>query len=293
MPARAICFQAKQMQAFKEAAPLNRKSLKALRAALSLALAAALVGVPAAGASAAETTPTPGTDVWLSVVPRPTQERISVTLPTVIAFVVSGTADGANSDAISVEGGSLLIPNVKVEKADDGDDSYQLVTVGESTLVARNYSTNVPKENADDENLPRYGIQVELGATVITAQDENGDPVDPAERANWTLTGTAPTTSAEDFKKFRLSLDGNAFSEKVDNHTYRMDGVITLGAPPAHEFGWTAGGMSNKPFEQELALEIEVGGARGMYSTAENSAKAAQIVWTVRGLPLEYPLPGA
>ena len=293
MPARAICFQAKQMQAFKEAAPLNRKSLKALRAALSLALAAALVGVPAAGASAAETTPTPGTDVWLSVVPRPTQERISVTLPTVIAFVVNGTADEANTDAVSVKDGGLLIPNVKVAGADSGDGSYQLVTTGESALVARNYSTNVPEANADDESPPRYGIQVQLGATVITAQDEDGDPVDPAERANWVLTGTAPTTSAEDFKKFRLSLDGHAFSKRVDNDTYEMDGTITLGAAPSHQSGWTAGGVSNEPFEQELALNVEVGGTRGMYSTAENSAKAAQIIWTVRGLPLEYPLPGA
>lgn len=269
------------------------RCFRGMRTALSLALAAVLAGAFAIGASAAEATPTPGTDVWLSVVPRPTQERISVTLPTVIAFVVNGTADEANTDAVSVKDGNLLIPNVKVAGADSGDGSYQLVTVGESSLVARNYSTNVPEANADDENPLRYGIQVQLGATVITAQDEDGDPVDPAERANWVLTGTAPTTDQADFKKFRLSLDGHAFSKRVDNDTYEMDGTITLGAPPAHEFGWTAGGMSNEPFEQELALNVEVGGTRGMYSTAENSAKAAQIIWTVRGLPLEYPLPGA
>lgn len=270
-----------------------RKRFKSIRTVLSLALATALAGTFTVAASGAEAAPAPGTDVWLSVVPRPTQERVSVTLPTVIAFVVNGTADKANADAVSVQGGSLLLPNVKVEGAEGGDGSYRLVTTGEPTLVARNYSTNVPEENLDDENPPRYGIQVQLGATVMTAQDEGGATVPPAGRANWTLTGTAPTTDQADFKKFRLSLDGHAFSKRIDGNTYEMDGEITLGAAPAHEFGWTAGGVSNKPFEQELALNVEVGGTRGMYSTAENSAKAAQIIWTVRALPLEYPLPGA
>lgn len=257
-----------------------RERSKAVRAALSLALAAVL----AVGASAAEpdrassATPTPGTDVWLSAVPRPTQNRISITVPMVVAFVVNGTADEANADAISVENGSLLLPNVLVTGADDGDDSYQLVTTGASVVV-RNYSTKVPSDHLDDENPPRVGLEVELSATVITAQDEDGDTLPPDERADWTLTDAEPTTAKTDYKKYRLSLDGHAFSQKVDENTFKMSGTIRVGAPPAAEKGWTSGGLSKEPYEQQIELGVEVGGTRGMYHQVENSVHAAQIIW--------------
>lgn len=265
-----------------------RKQFKAVRAALSLALAAMLAVAASAAepdaASSAPTTPgtvpVPGTDVWLSVVPRPTQDRISVTVPMVAAFVVNGTADEANTDAISVENGSLLLPDVLVTGADDGDDSYQLVTTGAS-LVVRNYSTKVPEEHLDDENPPRVGLEVELTAKVITAQDEDGDTLRPDERSGWTLTDTKPTTAEADYKKYRLSLDGKAFSQKVDEDTFEMDDSIMVGAPPAEEKGWTSGGLSKEPYEQQIELGVEVGGTRGMYHQVENSVKAAQIIWSM------------
>lgn len=273
-PAAVGCEKRRRQRLFK----------RRVRNGLCVALTCAMLSISASAAP--ETTPTAGTDVWLSVVPRPTQERISVTVPTVIAFVVNGTADETGDEAVTVENDGLLIPNVKVEGADGGNE-YQLVTTGQSSLVVQNYSTNVREEDMDQENPTRYGIKVTLGATVVTAQDEDGEPVGPEQRADWTLTGTEPTTAQADFKKFRLSLDGKAFSKRVDANTYGMDGEIEVGAAPSDKYGWTAGGISKRPFEQEIELGVEVGGTRGMYGTVENSVKAAQIVWNVRALPLE------
>ena len=78
--------------------------------------------------AAAYTPETSGTDVWVSVVPRPTQERISVTVPAVIGFVVNGTADTQNQEALSTENGNILVPNVKAESVEG--NQYTLVVEG-------------------------------------------------------------------------------------------------------------------------------------------------------------------
>ena len=265
-----------------------KKINKAIAAVLALALAVGMTGLAWAAGTQTDTD-VPGTDVWLSVVPRPTQERISVTLPIALAFVVDGTVDAEDDSEISVENGTLLLPNVRVEA--ESDTSYKLTTTGESAFVVRNYSTNVPEEYQDDEDPQRVGIEVELTASIRVAQTEDGDAVKPADRADWTLTGEKPSLDQDGYKKFRLSLDGNLFSipenaEGKNEPPYLMDGSITLGAPPAHINGWTAGGVSQAPFEQEIEVDVEIGGTRNLYKKAETSVKAAEIIWTVRGVPL-------
>ncbi len=96
-----------------------------------------------------------------------------------------------------------------------------------------------------------------------------------------------PPAAAEGYKQYRVSLDGHPFSVEAGEGAFAMDGPITVGAPPAQQHGWTAAGTSNVPFEQEIAVSVEVGGTRGMYRAAEASAKAANIVWSVKTLPLE------
>lgn len=261
------------------------KKPKALALALALAVSAAAAAyAQEPPARAGKDGEGPGTDVWLAVVPRSSAERISVEVPVALAFVVNGTADRQNSEAISAENGSLLLPNVKVTEQDGG---YSLTVEGEASFVVRNYSTNVRAEDLDQENPPRCGVRVELTGTIQDQQAEETPPADPAQRKNWLLTGAQPSAAAEGYKQYRVSLDGHPFSVEAGERAFAMDGPITVGAPPAQQHGWTAAGTSNVPFEQEVAVSVEVGGTRGMYRAAEASAKAANIVWSVKTLPLE------
>lgn len=224
----------------------------------------------------------PGTDVWFTVIPRPTEERISVTVPISFAFVVNGTADDTDLSPISVENGSLLIPNVRVTET-AGTSDYQIETVGEPTMVIRNYSTNVPGDALDDENPPRYGIEVELGAVVKPTASE--------ERGEWEPVKDTPPATIEGHKKYRLVIDGKPFSLEQADGTFAMDGALTIGAPASHLYGWTAGGLSAVPFQQEVAINVEVGGQRSMYQDYESSIKAGQILWSIKPLPLPDDLP--
>lgn len=277
---------------------MNRRSegagRRSRRAAVAALLLASLTAWPLGQAQASSTepalsaAPVPGTDVWLSVTPRPTQERISVTVPMAVAFVVNGTVDSGSdsyNESPTVENGGLLLPNVRVTDANSAGDEYQITVTGPSTLVVRNYSTYVKEEDMDAENPTRYGAEIELGAVLVTAQDENGDPLPPGERGEWYLTGTQPGTAIEDYKKYRLSLDGHMFTKTIDEDTVEMDGTITIGAPPSEKVGYTAGGLSKEPFEQELELGLEVGATRKDYSKAEDSVMAATILWKVKRAP--------
>ena len=228
--------------------------------------------------AAAYTPETSGTDVWVSVVPRPSQERISVTVPAVIGFVVNGTADTQNQEALSTENGNILVPNVKVESVEG--DRYTLVTEGSSTLVIKNYSTDVKEGQEDAENPERVGIALKVTGVVSEEEaDAGAEGVIP-----WVPVAGKPSITQDGFKNYRLSLDGKAFSKTVDGGFEMAEG-IEIGAPPAEEYGWTAGGASLEPFQQELALGVEVGGTRSMYSKPEESVKAAKITWKIQAVP--------
>ena len=226
---------------------------------------------------------TPGTDVWLTVIPRPTEERVSVTVPIAFAFVVNGTADSTDNTEISTENGSLLIPNIKV-KYQEGKEEYQVTVEGEPTMVVRNYSTNIPDDELDSENPPRYGIKIDLSGSIQT-------PGESSERGAWTPVGGKPGTDIADHKRYRLVVDEKPFSIQQSDGTFAMDGSVTIGAPPSHLFGWTAGGISAVPFEQEVKMNVEVGGTRSMYQDIESSIKVGQIIWKIKTHDLPDDLP--
>lgn len=230
--------------------------------------------------AAAYTAETPGTDVWISVVPRPTQERISVTLPAVIGFVVNGTADTQDQETLSTENGNILVPNVKVESVEG--DRYTLVTEGSSTLVIKNYSTDVKEGQEDAENPERVGIALKVTGVVSEEEaDAGAEGVIP-----WVPVAGKPSVTQDGFKNYRLSLDGKAFSKTVDGGFEMAEG-IEIGAPPAEDSGWSAGGSSLVPFQQEVALSVEAGGVRSMYNKPEESVKAAKITWKIETVPLD------
>lgn len=236
----------------------------------------------------AEGTEGPSTNVWIDVIKRPTQDRICVTVPMAYGFVVVGSQDFDNNTPISVEEGTLLLPNVRVEmdetSGEEGRREYSLTVTGARELPVRNYSTTILEEN-EEEGI-RTGLAVTLGAS-MDARDETGI-MPPKNRGYWTLTDTEPGTGTEDFKKYQMSLDGHALSilesegDDPSEASYRMDGEISLKAPPdVEQNGWTAAGTANIPSEHWMNTDVKVGGVQGHYSQVEESLKVGTIRWTV------------
>lgn len=240
---------------------------------LGLALAGLVAGAALTSGALAAESEGPGTNVWISAVPRPSDTRISVTIPTAIGFVVVGSAD-PSTDPISVENGNLLLPNVKVES--DGADGHKVTVTGESTLRMENYSTDVPEEEMSkpEGERNRIGLAVEVGAK-ITSQ----------AGSKWVPTPTEPGQTEDDVKKFRVSVGVSeplgVFSQTETDGALRLDKSFTLPKPPVEENGWTVAGVSQVPSRTQLLLDIKVGGTQEMYTTPENSAKVAQIVWEI------------
>lgn len=241
---------------------------------LGLALAGLVAGAALTPGALAAESEGPGTNVWISAVPRPSDTRISVTVPTAIGFVVVGSTDETAAGAITVEEGNLLLPNVKVES--DGADGHKITVTGESTLRLENYSTDVPEDqmNQPEESRQRIGLAVDVSAKIVS-QNQNG----------WALTGDAPGEGEGDFKKFQVSMGVNqplsVFNKQETEGTFALSQSFTLEKPPVEENGWTTAGVSLVPSRTQLLLDIKVGGTKGMYNTTENSAKVAQIVWDI------------
>lgn len=261
------------------------------RALASVLLATMLAAMPVYAADNVDTD-TAGTDVWFSVIPRPSDERISVTVPMMIGFVVNGTNVEAEKDAaITIDSGGLLLPKMRVT-----GNGTKLEAVGDNALVIKNYSTNVPISKLDDTNPPHYGIVVKVSAN-LTGNAKDDAAGRPLARTNWILTGGAPTVKEDAFKTYRVGLDNHWFENnpitKGNDITLTLSDSITLDAPPSHEFGWTASGTSVEPSEKEISLQVQVGGTRGMYTTPRDSVKVAMIEWTLepQQLPADNDLP--
>ena len=84
--------------------------------AMGICVAAIFMAENAISIQAAD--PGPSQDVWLDVAKKDYRPRISVTVPTTFAFVVNGTLDAGNRVKISVDNGTLLLPNVVVNVLD-------------------------------------------------------------------------------------------------------------------------------------------------------------------------------
>ena len=144
-----------------------------------------------------------GTEVYAGVIMNDPDAKIKVYVPTLFAFVVNGSVDEGAEDAISVENGNLLLPNLKVEvDTEDGnpeDHDYSIQTVGEGHMYFENCSTAWD----EDEPTARVGVPVEIRGSI-----KNEGTLE--SRNYWEHIGTEPTTA--DFKKYRLNVDGIEFS---------------------------------------------------------------------------------
>lgn len=205
-----------------------------------------------------------GTDVYAGVVVDDPDTRIKVTVPTTFAFVVNGTTQDADKGkAISVAEGSLLLPNVKVIGADKTGANAKLATVGESVAKFENFSTKEVGGN-------RKGVAVK-----VTGSITNEGTV--ASRNNWTAVGTAPTAKYE----YQLVVDQNAFAPLGAN-TYGMTTPIAVPAPNADTNNIDNNTkLAKAGAVKEVGFSVNVGGTRGDYNVAENSAKVGTISWTV------------
>lgn len=243
---------------------MNKKNLFAAVAATAMAMT---MSVSAFAADATTGTvggviPTDnGTDVYAGVVVNDPDTRIKVTVPTTFAFVVNGTTDAQKkTDEISVEKGSLLLPNVKVV-------DNKISTVGESVAKFENFSTQ-------DDNGNRKGVAVNVTGSITNEGTA-------ASRNDWTAVGTAPTTNTADKKKYQLVVDNQAFVAQGAN-TYGMTAPIAVGAPDADTTNIdTTTKLAKAGAVKEVGFSVRVGGTRDDYKTAENSAKVGTISWTV------------
>lgn len=219
----------------------------------------------------------PSTKVWIDVIEKPRQDRISVTVPMAYGFVVVGSTNLEDTTPISVEQGNLLLPNYRVEKTteEDGGDSYSL-SVNLQELVVKNFSTTIAEDSEEREGLP-----VKLEA-YMDGKDDQGVFTKPG---SWTLTDSEPQAMKEDYKKYRMVLDRMPFSKKTgeaEDQRYYMDGEISLTAPPdLKENGWTSAGTANVPSEHRIEVDVNVGGVQGNYNQVEESVKAGRIHWII------------
>lgn len=253
--------------------------------AMGICIAVTFMAESAISSQAAD--PGPSQDVWLDVAKKDYRPRISVTVPTTFAFVVNGTLNERSRVTISVDNGTLLLPNVVVNVLDHDSitSDYEIGVVGDSTLRVKNYSTQTADQDADgNENYDpavRQGKAVSLNA-FVEGVDSPGE-----EQGFWKAAAEDAklTTDHSNFKNFRVSLADETSTYVFDSpdtadKSIWLDHEISLEAPP-RSGGYTPSGTANNPYEKELKLGVEVGGYRGQYSKIEESVKAGKIIWQV------------
>lgn len=258
---------------------------KKIEAATALCLIAGLLFIGKENIKAADDGPRQ--NVWLDVVKKDYSPRISVTVPTTFAFVVNGTKDTDNRVEISVDKGTLLLPNVIVNVLDhsSGTSDYEIAVVGDSKMYVRNYSTETADYDADgNENYDpslRQGKAVQLEGYL-----ESSESLAPV-RGYWqpAAKDSAVTADPGNRKNYRISLEASTQKyvfKREDSAAKQIwtDQKIALGKPD-ESGGYTQSGTAKDPYELELKLDVEIGGYRGQYSQVEESVKAGKIIWQV------------
>ena len=255
------------------------KKMKLVSVAAAMAMAAsmsvsAFAAAPHANSTVGGAVPTDnGTEVWAGVAVDNPDMRIKVTVPTLFAFVVNGSVDATEgAKAVTAANGGLLLPNVKVENVQGtggAGDTYDLTTTGDSALTFDNYSTYYSSDDSDYR-----GLAVKLSGSI---KNETG--------GSWTHIATKPSeTATQDLKKYRLSVNGQQFTAVNADGSFGMATPIDLKAPEnvANNSNLDATTkLAKVPTSVEAKFGVEVGGTRGDYQTAENSAKVGTIVWKV------------
>lgn len=276
----------------------KRKRWRNRRTAAGAAAALAGMGVCIFSAFAGG----PSTNVWLTVVAPSVEDRISVTVPTAIGFVVNGSLDASMTGGVSSGDGTVLVPNLRVDVVQNsnqydvnnpgaGSVEYQIGVVSDVGMAVRNYSTEAVVDG-DGNVLSRNGAGVNLTPVVLQIPETANN-----KRHNWEPKASAPQPVPDDFKKYRIVLDGIPFSDDQKPGTlvvHDTDGTkgpqpvialeepIHLSAPPDIDtHGYTAAGTANVPSEKYLTVDVEVGGQRNQYKQIEESVKAGVILWLV------------
>lgn len=255
------------------------KKMKLVSVAAAMAMAAsmsvsAFAAAPTPDSTVGGAVPTDnGTEVWAGVAVDNPDMRIKVTVPTLFAFVVNGSVDATEgAKAVTAANGGLLLPNVKVENVQGtggAGDTYDLTTTGDSALTFDNYSTYYSSDDSDYR-----GLAVKLSGSI---KNETG--------GSWTHIATKPSeTATQDLKKYRLSVNGQQFTAVNEDGSFGMATPIDLNAPENVSNTGKLDGttkLAKVPTSVEAEFGVEVGGTRGDYQTAENSAKVGTIVWKV------------
>lgn len=229
---------------------------------------------------------TDGTDVFAGIMLDDPDAKVQVEVPTLFAFVVNGTLVANEADeSITVDDGSLLLPNVKVkvtvpsDPGNPGTGRYEIQMQGDPALKFTNYSTKAGGTNSD----PRVGLAVEMKGSI----KNEGSLV---SRNNWEHVASATVGAADQFKKYTLSVGGHSFNTAADGG-FTMADSIEIAAPNLGASG-TAGNITYTNMDQDTKLAVSgveqqvdfsvaVGGKRGQYNQVEQSAKVGTIVWTI------------
>ena len=238
---------------------------------------------------------THGTNLWLTVA-KPSLARVSVTVPLSLGFAVVGSTDETVAGAVTTENGRVILPNVRVvvdtPSTDTSDGAYHLEVTGPSSIVLKNYSTDVREEHMEEEDPPREGIPVEVRPSVYEVPDTIIEGI--TRQHYWKPIGTDPTGDVNLFKRYRIGLGGmwmdTATSLLVNGayrDVYRLNGTLKLAAPDVKTFGLTEGGTANVPSENEFAMDVQVGGVQNQYRQVEQSVKVGEIIWEIKPGELE------
>lgn len=261
---------------------------KSVLTAITSVILSACLAVSAFAVSSGEAIPyNEGTDVYAGVILKDPDARIRVYVPTLFAFVVNGSVEKDATQAISVENGSLLLPNVKVnveESGMSGKRNYQIETVGTGNMYFENCST-VLKTTPEDENA-REGIPVSITGSI---KNEGTDE----SRNFWKHVAEKPGTEAKDFKNYRLTIKPSETEDEIPFSVVSRDGFTMKNSIklPAPDLGYRGkNDYTNMDADSKLAIigskksvdfGVEVGGKQNDYQQVEESVKIGNIVWTI------------
>lgn len=237
------------------------KKVRFLSVAASMALAASL-GTSALAANPGAVPVTGGTDVYAGVTKETnaSNTNLKVTVPTLFSFVVATAADSKEGNEISVENGTLLLPNVKVDAAG------KVSTVGQSQLYFTNYSTVVTKSS-------QQGLKVNVNGAVSTAGTSSA----------WTYSTELTKDHQYNLTLAKSGEVGVAFDQLQDDGSYACATPVTLEAPKVDSAADLAADKTALVGNtQAVDIGVNVGGDTTNYEGAnEASAKVGTIVWTI------------
>lgn len=258
---------------------MNRKALSLVMA--GVLSASAVIPAFASGTSGGATPSANGTEIWAGVVIDDPDARIKVEVPTLFAFVVNGSVSTSDTMRVSSADGTILLPNVKVDvTAPSGalpgsagtTGAYTLQTVGDGVMQLTNYST---KKDAGTTSI-RVGMPVTVNGNIKNEGTA-------ASRNNWEYVAAVTEADTASFKKYNISIDGNALSTPA-NGGYEMASAIALNAPLGIADGTNLDATTQLAVTgatKTIVFDVKVGGQRNQYKQVEESAKVGTIVWTV------------